>query len=317
MQSLNLLTPFVRQGLKEECDHSNLLSMRKFGLFQLFCILFLGCLAGIHCLGEGTTVQELLLDTKDEKRDRVVPLKIYLPELKDPFPVVLFSHGLGGSRENNKYLGLHWAEDGFVGVFLQHAGSDAEVWKSAKPGQRMSALKAAASAQSSKDRIADVSYVLDQLGIWNKEKGHILEGKLNLEKVGMSGHSFGAVTTMAVAGRKFPFSQSYPEERIDAFFAMSPQSGKGLPASKAFGHLEKPILCMSGTKDGSPIDPGLNPESRKDVYAAMPHGDKYQLILDGGEHFAFGDQDGRSSRNRNPKHHPAIQQISVQFWNAY
>ena len=49
-------------------------------------------------------------DWHDATRDRDVPVKIYFP--KDgagPFPVVLFSHGLGGSREGYEYLGRHWA----------------------------------------------------------------------------------------------------------------------------------------------------------------------------------------------------------------
>ena len=38
--------------------------------------------------------------------------------------VVLFSHGLGGSREGSAYLGEHWAARGYVVVLLQHPGSD-------------------------------------------------------------------------------------------------------------------------------------------------------------------------------------------------
>lgn len=74
---------------------------------------------------------------------------------------------------------------------------------------------------------------------------------------------------------------------------------------------------MTGTKDGSPIDPRLKPASRREVYNALPPGDKYQLVFEGGEHFAFGDSGGFKARQRNPRHHPAIQKISVRFWDAY
>ncbi len=266
---------------------------------------------------EAESIRELRFEPTDEKRKRVVPVKVYLTESAKAQPVVLFSHGLGGSRENNAYLGKHWAAGGFVAVFMQHAGSDNEVWKSARPGERFAKLKAAASAKSSRLRFADVPFVIDQLEVWNKQADHPLKGKLDLERLGMSGHSYGAVTTLAAAGRTFPLNQSFADKRIDAFFAMSPSPGKGVEPAKAFGHLTKPILCMTGTKDGSPIDPTLSPAARRKVFAALPKGDKYQLVLDGGEHFAFGDSQGRRTRNRNPKHHPAIQKISLHFWNAY
>ena len=44
-------------------------------------------------------------------------------------------------------------------------------------------------------------------------------------RLGMFGHSYGAVTTLGVAGRKYPVTRSFPDKRIDAFFPMSPQPG--------------------------------------------------------------------------------------------
>lgn len=267
--------------------------------------------------GQANSIRELRFDPLDQKRERTVPLKVYFVNADRPQPVVLFSHGLGGSRENNAYLGKHWAAAGYVGVFMQHPGSDDQVWKSAKLGERFKTLKAAASAESLIQRIADVPFVIDQLEVWNTQTEHPLHGKLDLEHIGMSGHSFGAVTTMAVAGRKFPLNRSFPEKRIDAFLAMSPQPGQGMSADKVFGHLTQPILCMTGTKDGSPIDPSLKPASRREVYTALPAGDKYQLVLHDAEHSAFGEGGRLLSRRQHPEHHPAIQQISLQFWNAY
>lgn len=66
-------------------------------------------------------------------RERDVPIKIYLPASHDPAPVVLFSHGLGGTRKGCVYLGRHWSARGYVAVFLQHPGSDASVWKDRAP----------------------------------------------------------------------------------------------------------------------------------------------------------------------------------------
>src|ERR1700722_20103770 len=78
-------------------------------------------------------VEELKLEWKDAKRERAVPVKVYLPKGEGPFPVVIFSHGLGGSRDGYEYLGRHWASHGYVGVHLQHLGSDSSVLKDVPP----------------------------------------------------------------------------------------------------------------------------------------------------------------------------------------
>jgi len=61
------------------------------------------------------------------EQKRIVPLRIYAPTNEAAASVILFSHGLGGSREACKYLGNHWAGRGYVAVFMQHAGSDRDV----------------------------------------------------------------------------------------------------------------------------------------------------------------------------------------------
>jgi len=72
-------------------------------------------------------------DWVDSARNRKVPVKIYYPEKgQGPFPVIVFSHGLGGSRDGYEYLGRHWASHGYVSVHLQHLGSDDAVWRESK-----------------------------------------------------------------------------------------------------------------------------------------------------------------------------------------
>ncbi len=107
-------------------------------------------------------IETLLIEPLDKKGDRVVPIKVYLNKSEHLQPVILFSHGLGGSRENNAYLGNYWATAGYVAVFIQHKGSDIDVWKSAPLGKRMAALKSAISVETAILRFADVPFVIDQ-----------------------------------------------------------------------------------------------------------------------------------------------------------
>src|ERR1700752_4821796 len=69
------------------------------------------------------------LVVRDGARSRNIPILIYLPAGTGRGPVVLFSHGLGGSRQMGDYLGAHWARRGYAAVFLQHPGSDADLWQ--------------------------------------------------------------------------------------------------------------------------------------------------------------------------------------------
>src|SRR5205807_8551614 len=72
-------------------------------------------------------------DWKDQKRSREVPVRVYAPKSgQGPFPVIVFSHGLGGSRDGYAYLGRHWASHGYLCLHLQHHGSDDAVWKASK-----------------------------------------------------------------------------------------------------------------------------------------------------------------------------------------
>jgi dienelactone hydrolase len=190
----------------------------------------------------------------DASRQREIPLRAYSPRGESRAPIILFSHGLGGSREGSAYLGRHWAARGYVAVFLQHPGSDASVWQDVPAGWRRGAMEGAASGRNFLLRVKDVPAVLDELARWNAERGHALAGRLDLGRVGMSGHSFGAVTTQAVSGQAFPGGRSFTDPRIRASVVMSPSAPRrgGDPAA-AFGRVAIPWLLMTGTNDVAPI----------------------------------------------------------------
>ncbi|MCA8997268.1 MAG: alpha/beta hydrolase [Planctomycetaceae bacterium] len=258
------------------------------------------------------------IDPRDETRDRVVPIKVYLPEsAKGPLPVVLFSHGLGGSREGSSYLGEFWAQSGYVAVFPQHVGSDDSIWKDTIPGKRFAALKDAANGQAFWDRVEDVKFVLDQLEMWQTEPNHLLSRRMELDKIGMSGHSFGGRTTQATMGQKFAFNRSFPDPRLDAFIVMSPSPGEFPNPDRAFGGVKHPVLCMTGTRDNSPLDPRITPESRLKVYESLPSGNKFQVVFDHGSHSIFSDHELLGGKQRDPRYHLAIQKLTTAFWDAY
>lgn len=253
----------------------------------------------------------------DAARSRELPLRVYLPASKAPAPVILFSHGLGGARTNSVYLGEHWASRGYVAVFLQHPGSDESVWKNVPQSERLSAMKDAASVDNALLRMKDVSVVLDALTTWNATAGHALEKRLDLSHVGMSGHSFGAVTTQAVSGQSFPFASIDPRERrISAAVMMSPSMPRRGDPQKAFASVSIPWLLMTGTHDEAVIG-NQTAKSRLEVFPLLPAGDKYQVVFDGAEHSAFSDRAlPGDAQPRNPNHHRAILALTTAFFDA-
>ena len=258
------------------------------------------------------------LTVHDAARDRDIPVRVYLPPNAAPEPVVLFSHGLGGNREGSKFMGEHWAGRGYVAVFLQHPGSDDSVWKGKPLLERMPDMNRAASLDNFLLRVQDVPAVLNQLEVWNAETNSPLAGRMNLKKIGMSGHSFGAVTTEAVSGEALPNGrQLYTDPRITAAIAFSPSSPKAGSAARAFGEVKIPWMLMTGTKDTAPIG-HETVQSRLAVYPNLKLAPKYEVVLNNAEHSVFTDRALPGDREpRNPNHHRVILALSTAFWDAY
>lgn len=272
-------------------------------------------------LGTSVAVNAKTIDLSvhDTNRLRDIPIRVYLPSAAVEAPVILFSHGNGGSREGNTYLGNHWASRGYVAVFLQHPGSDASVWEGEPLGQRRRAIQGAASGANFKLRVKDVPAVLDQLDRWNNSDGHVLSGHMNLTRVGMSGHSFGAVTTQAVSGQTFGRGAwSLADSRIKAAIAFSPSGPRrGGDPKQAFGKVKIPWMLMTGTKDFTPFG-GTDLKSRLSVFPALPPGGKYELVLYDAEHSAFSERSmPGKEQTRNPNHHRVILALTTAFWDAW
>jgi predicted dienelactone hydrolase len=296
-------------------------------LFQplLAALVILAVVGAVHAnsydpLAIDSTFSATHLDmiVHDAFRNHNIPIRIYLPANTGAEPVVLFSHGLGGSRAGNVFMGEHWAGRGYVAVFVQHPGSDDSVWENVPPLERMRAMRQAASPDNFLLRVQDIPAVLNQLEIWNRDKNNALSGRLNMKEIGMSGHSFGAVTTEAVSGENLPFTGTdLTDPRIKAAIALSPSPPRAGDPARAFGSVSIPWMLMTGTEDVAPIG-DIDAGSRLKVYPALHGAPKYQVVLFGAEHSAFTDTALPGDREpRNPNHHRVMLALSTAFWDAY
>jgi len=268
-------------------------------------------------------VESVLGTWHDAARERDVPYKLYLPAgAPGARAVVVFSHGLGGSREAAGYLGQHLASWGYVAVHIQHPGSDESVWAGLVGREAViAALKEAVKdVRVSLDRFRDVPFVVDQLELMTAPGG-ALAGRLDLTRLGMSGHSFGAVSTMIAAGQKIGRGGRYQfkEPRFKAAIAYSPNKPMGrVSLEEAYTDMTLPMLHFTGTEDMNPLDPDQPASDRQIPFRTIPAPGQYLIVIQGGDHAVFGGRERRDgARPDDARDHRLIQEASIAFWDAY
>lgn len=271
-------------------------------------------------------------DWRDEGRARNIPIRIIAPKIsaaaaeklrseKTKFPVILFSHGLGGSRSSGKIWGEHWASHGYIVVHIQHPGSDESIWQGKRGEPAVGSMKAAKTMSNVGLRIGDVHFAIDEITKRsNRDEAEFRFADVN--KIGMSGHSFGAQTTMAIAGQATPGvrGQSGLDSRIRAAIAFSPNARAKVGLDKQFGDIRIPVFSITGTLDGSVLNDGTKVAHRLLPHQHMPAGDKYLLVYDGGDHMVFGGQKiagRRSETARDVAIRQNVQAATLAYWNVY
>ena len=272
-------------------------------------------------------VETVKLDWHDASRDRDVPAKIYFPkDGKGPFPVIIFSHGLGGSRDGYEYLGRHWAGCGYVSVHIQHLGSDDSVWKNVPPGERAKALQGgAANLTNALNRPPDAQFAITQVEKLNADEKSPLAGRLNLKAIAIAGHAFGGFTTLALAGQTFvrPLggSKRIDEPRIKAAIQMSaPAASNRRALDEAYSSIRIPVMHMTGTKDFLEILPQTTAADRRIPYDHMNHSETCLVTFTDGDHFIFSGRERAASPEKLAQDH-AFQNLicagTTAFWDAY
>jgi len=253
-------------------------------------------------------------DWKDEKRRRAVPVKLYYPAPgAGPFPVVIVSHGLGGSRENYEYLGRHLASHGYVSVHLQHKGSDRAIWE--EDGKSPQArIRAGISLANSLNRPLDLRFVLNRLEKLNRDEPP-LKGRLDLSRVGAVGHSYGAYTVLAAGGLAFPGvlgrTLTLADPRVKALIPMStPVPPNKSRLAQSFGNIRVPCLHLTGTRDDSLVT-GAKAEERRLPYENMHKSDQYLITFKGGDHLIFSGRPPRIPGGERDAHFQALIRLAA------
>ncbi len=260
--------------------------------------------------------------------DRAVPYKIYLPQTTDSqqkFPVVVWSHGLGGSRDGAGFISRALAAHGYVVAHVQHRGTDSSLWEG-KPGHPWDVIRATfIPRKATLQRLQDMPFIVEQIDAFAKTDA----GKhMDVTRLGMSGHSFGAMTTQLVAGQtrgvgrhSYRLRDIYPQlKRFEAGIVYSPvpvRHKAGETPAHYYGSIEIPLLIMTGTADASPIE-NFGYEYRLEVPDNAGGPEQSLLVLNDGDHMVYNGSRGKLEDNpKREMHENIIVTGTLAFWDAY
>ncbi len=258
----------------------------------------------------------------DDARDRDVPYKVYYPDGAEEHscPVIIWSHGLGGSRDGAGFISRFLAGQGYVLIHVQHAGTDSGLWEG-KPGHPWDIMRTLTIApEATRARYHDIPFVLDQLPSWAAENpaGQVAA----IAVLGMSGHSFGANTTQIMAGQRFGRGLEGEDLRETRFragilYSPVPSHNETAPRRDIYGAIGLPLFHMTGTDDQSPIE-GFGYEKRLEVFENSGGPAQHLLVLQGGDHMVYNGSRGQLGENPlREVHESIIKAASLAYWDTY
>ena len=227
-------------------------------------------------------------------------LRITAPRTGRDLPIILLSHGQGGSHYLSSSLGYGplaqaWAAQGFVVMQPTHLSSN-----TLNGDGRVAAAPGAPLFWRS--RAEDMRYILNQLAVLEKAVPEIA-GRLDQRRIAVVGHSMGGHTAGLLLGAQLTDEDgtrvSLAEPLITAGVLLAPPGQGGadihptvaarMPAFRhpSFAEMTTPTLVVVGDADVSPHFTTRGADWHADPYFLSP-GPKALLTLFGGGHMLGG-----------------------------
>ena len=237
-------------------------------------------------------------------------LRVTYPEGRAKCAVILFSHGLYGSRRGYEPLATFWASHGYVCIQPDHPDSRA-----------LGRMERQDTMRQWKKRPQQVSLIIDRLAEIEKLVP-ALRDRLDRRRIGMGGHSYGAHTAQLLAGVKPRFGRhQLADPRIKAFLWLSPQGEGGLFDERSWEGVRAPVMLISGSKDQSPLNPKHDAEWRLGAWHHLPASDSRRiLVFVDSMHQGFGGISGVAWPGAGPRNDDQVKltrQVSLAFFDAY
>jgi predicted dienelactone hydrolase len=228
-----------------------------------------------------------------------------------PTPLIIFSHGIGGSRLGYSYLGSYWASHGLASLHVQHVGSDRSIWFG-NPFNLVSRLQEAAQEKEALARVFDLRYALTK--IFSDPLGQTI----NPNQIIAAGHSYGANTTLLASGARvnrdnIPVELS--DSRITAAIVISAPRFYGQKSvDSILQPVRLPTLHITATEDNIQI-PGYfsGYADRLAIFEAIGSERKALAVFEGGSHSMFTDRTRSGGAVLNHQVKEATQELSLDF----
>ena len=268
----------------------------------------------LHGFASAAEFQVHDLDWFDDERERPVPIRLYQPRISSfatPAPLIIFSHGIGGSRLGYSYLGSYWASHGLASLHVQHVGSDRSIWFG-NPFNLVSRLQEAAQEKEALARVFDLRFALTQI------LRDPLGQAINPNQIIAAGHSYGANTTLLASGARVN-RDNIPVElsdfRIKAAIVISAPRFYGQKSvDSILQPVRLPTLHITATEDNIQI-PGYfsGYPDRLAIFEAIGSERKALAVFEGGSHSMFTDRTRSGGAILNHQVKEATQELSLDF----
>lgn len=258
-----------------------------------------------HADDVGSAGSVPLVKLRDKARDKELQVRATYPKGEGPFPVILFSHYAGGSKDEYDGLLGYWSGHGYVCLIPNHADSP-----------QVGGARGEKALQGWRDRAVDVRFLLESLAEVERLAPE-LKGKLDLKRIGAGGHYIGAHSTGLVAGMKMfgadGKSETFADPRVRALLVLSPTGrGQGL-TDDSWKDMKLPMLVMTGSKDPSRRT-GNDPQWRTEPFRFSSPGDKHLVFIEAPD----GTNGGLLGKAPKPGElAPYVKASTLAFWDAY
>jgi predicted dienelactone hydrolase len=244
----------------------------------------------------------------DQTRQRQIAADLYQPDSQQPSPLLVISPGLSANRSESIFIELaeHLASQGFAVAVIEHPNSNTQQLENLMQGLAREVMEPSEII----DRPRDVSYLLDELERRNRSgQGR---DRIDLQRVGVIGHSFGGYTALGLAGAQIDFANlrqlcaprrfdlasanislilqcealrlperqyQLSDKRVQAVFVFNP-IGSALFGEAGLRQVKTPAFIVAGSKDE------LAPPLLEQVcpFTWLDHPNKYLAMIQGGTH---------------------------------